>query len=182
MEQLTVKRYHISMSWNYEKEEAWLNEMSEQGFHFQKAGLMKSTFVRDESSRYTYRLDYQTGNPKDAEFQNYIALYQDAGWEYVSSYGSMWHYFRRVWQPGEQLKLYTDRDSLVAQYKKIQRLMGIMLLINLGVLLANTANLIRLFNYQWGVAVPVLVIYVIILGLLGYGYMKMDKKIKKLLL
>lgn len=181
MEQQTVKRYRMNMSWNYEKEEAWLNEMSEQGFQFQKAGLLNSTFVHDDSSRYTYRLDYQTGNPKDVEFQNYIDLYQDAGWEYVSSYGSMWHYFRRVWQPGEQPKLYTDKDSLVAQYKKIQRLMGIMLLINLGILLANTANWIRLINYQWGFFVPVVAIYMILLGLLGYGYVKMGNKINQLM-
>lgn len=181
MEEQTVKRYRIYMSWDYEKEEAWLNKMSEQGLQFQKATMISSTFIRDKSIRYTYRLDYQTGNQKDAEFQEYIQLYRDAGWEYVSSYSSMWHYFRRAWQPGEQPKLYTDRDSLIVHYKKIQRVMGIMLLINLGIVLLNTGNLIRLINYQWGIAVSVFTIYIIILSLLGYGCVKMGNKINRLI-
>jgi len=169
----------MTMSWNYENEEAWLNEMSEQGFHFQKASMISSTFIRDSSIRYTYRLDYQTGSQKDGKFQDYVHLYQDAGWEYVSSYGNMWHYFRRVWQPGEPPELYTDRDSLVAHYKKIQRMMGIMLLVSLGILLTNTGNLIRLIHYRWWLVVPVFAIFMIIFGLLGYGYAKMGNKINQ---
>lgn len=182
MKQQTEKRYRLFMSWDYEREEAWLNEMSEKGLHFQKASLLSSSFERNDSKRYTYRLDYQTGIQKGAKFQEYIDLYQDAGWEYVSSYGSMWFYFRREWQPGEPPQLYTDRDSLVVLYKKIQRMMGIMLLVNLVVLLGNMMNLIpRLHDHRWWIVLPVLGIYMFIFGLLGYGYTRMGSKINRLL-
>ncbi|WP_141502434.1 DUF2812 domain-containing protein [Paenibacillus luteus] len=176
------KKFRLTMSWDYEKEEQWLNEMSSQGLHFKKAGFFNSSFVRNKSVRYTYGLDHQSGlTKKDGKLAEYIALYQDAGWEYVTSFGALWHYFRREWQPGEQPKLYTDVESLTTIYKNIQRVMGLMLLVNAVILIANMSNLLSHFkNALWAIMIPVSVIYVLIFALLGYGYVKMGSKIKKL--
>lgn len=70
MEAQMEKRTRITLSWNYEKEEQWLNEMSEQGLHLTKAGAIRSTFTRDPSVRYTYGLDYQHGLKKAISFRN----------------------------------------------------------------------------------------------------------------
>jgi hypothetical protein len=113
-------RYRVSTSWNYDKEELWINELSAQGLHFKKASLIRSAFIRDESVRYTYRLDFQQGLAPGGKLQEYIDLYADAGWEYVSAFGGTWHYYRREWHEGEEPRLYTDRESLITHYKRIQ--------------------------------------------------------------
>ncbi|MDG0809302.1 DUF2812 domain-containing protein [Cohnella rhizosphaerae] len=52
----TEKRWHAWMSWNYEKEERWLNEQSARGLHMTKGGAFRSEFERDGTVRYTYGL------------------------------------------------------------------------------------------------------------------------------
>ncbi|WP_201008499.1 DUF2812 domain-containing protein [Paenibacillus glycanilyticus] len=178
-----IKRRRLTMSWNFEKEEQWLNEMSRDGLHFKKASMASSFFAKDESVRYTYRLDYQTGQKLgSSKFQEYIDLYQDAGWEYVSSYGSLWHYFRREWQPGEEPRLYTDRDSLIQLYKRLQGVMAVMMLVNLVIMLANMVNLRNFFsgNRLWTIGLPVTVLYLLLFGVLGYGCWRMQKKVNAL--
>ncbi|NIK69454.1 DUF2812 domain-containing protein [Paenibacillus sp. BK720] len=178
-----IKRNRLTMSWNYEKEEQWLNDMSRDGQHFKKASMLSSFFTKDESVRYTYRLDYQTGQRLGSgKFQEYIDLYRDAGWEYVSSYGSLWHYFRREWQPGEEPRLYTDRDSLIHLYKRMQRVMAIMMLVNLVIMLANMVNLRNFLSGDrfWTIGLPVMVLYLFLFGVLGYGCWRMQKKVNAL--
>lgn len=103
------------------------------------------------------------------------------GWAYVSSFSGVWHYFRRPWEPGETPKLYTDRESLVEHYKKIKRVMAAMLFANLVILFANFANIVSRLeaSMRWGITVPLLAIYAILFALLGYGIVKMNKKIKE---
>lgn len=181
MEAQLEKRTRLTFSWNYEKEEQWLNEMSEKGLHLTKAGAIRSTFNRDQSVRYTYGLDYQLGLKNEESFQEYIQLYKDAGWEYVTSYGAMWHYFRRIWKPGETPRLYTDVSSLCGQYKKIQRILALMMLVNLIILTANMTNLFSHSVHRfWGIIFPALIIYLLLFAVMGYGYLKLGKKIKKM--
>jgi Protein of unknown function (DUF2812). len=176
------KRHRLTMSWSYEKEEQWINELSRQGLHFKKARMISSFFTRDESVRYTYRLDYQTGQTNGgAKFQEYLDLYQDAGWEYVSSYGSTWHYFRKEWQPGEEPRLYTDRESLMMLYKRLQRVMGVMLFLNLFIMILNMVNLNAFFTERlWTIGIPLMILYLALFGVLGYGCWRMQQKVNQL--
>ena len=100
--------------WEYEREENDLNEASKNGLQLIKGGCFHSTFCRDDSVRYIYQLDYC---PKIADKDRYIECFQDAGWEYINSTFNGWHYFRRPYEAGlslEDVKIYTDRDSLYA--------------------------------------------------------------------
>ncbi|MWV43141.1 DUF2812 domain-containing protein [Paenibacillus sp. HJL G12] len=174
------KKHRLTWAWNYEKEEQWINELSEQGLHLKKPGLFTSLFSYDPSVRYTYGMDYQPELRTSSKLQDYFDLYQDAGWEHITSYKGVWHYFRREWNPGERPRLYTDRESLVVQYKKLQRVIGLLLLLNLVIFSVNMANLFSRFSSSlWGIILPVMAIYIILFGLLGYGYVKMGNKIKK---
>lgn len=177
-----VKKRHAWMSWDYEKEERWLNELSAQGFHLVKGGAFRSEFERDETVRYAYGIDYQGGlTKKNGKLDEYIELYRDMGWEYVSTTSGIWHFFRRPWEPGETPKLYTDRDSLVEHYKKIQRVLTVVLFANLAILFANSVNIFSLLDgsMRWGITGPLIAIYAILFTLLGYGIAKMNRKIKK---
>ncbi|MBE9913963.1 DUF2812 domain-containing protein [Paenibacillus donghaensis] len=182
MKELLEKRYRLTLVWNYEEEEQWINELSEQGLHLKQAGTVKCMFKRDTSVRYSYCLDYQPGLSRSDGMQEYLDLYQDAGWEYVTSYKGIWHYFRREWQPDTVQRLYTDRESLAGQYKKIQRVLGWLFILNVVIFFAMMMNLLfRLHGmlWLWGVIIPVSVLYLILFVLLGYGYLKTGKKIRK---
>lgn len=111
--------------------------------------------------------------------QEYKDLYEDAGWEYVSSYKGAWHYFRTEWESGDLPKLYTDTESLTEHYKKIQRVIGILMLTNVIIFSTNMVNVLNHYSGVWGIILPVACIYVLLFGLLGYGYVKTGKKIKK---
>ncbi|MFC4812037.1 DUF2812 domain-containing protein [Paenibacillus sp. GCM10023250] len=175
----TVKKTRLWMSWQYEQEEEWVNAMSAQGLHLRRAGIVRSAFERDPSVRYTYRLDYQPGLGKGEKLAAYLELYRDAGWEHAGTFAGIWYYFRRPWQPGESPRLYTDRDSLAAHYKRIRGVMAAMLPVNAVLLCVNGANLLpRIGGHLWTVAVPVLAIYAAIFALLGTGIVKMNRKIK----
>ncbi|QHT58832.1 DUF2812 domain-containing protein [Paenibacillus lycopersici] len=177
----TEKRYRIWFSWQHEKEEQWINDLSRQGLQLKKAGLIHGMFERDETVRYTYRLDYQPGLGKGEKRDDYMALYRDAGWEYAGNCGAMWFYFRKPWAPDEEQLLYSDRDSLVDYYNRIRRLMVVMLFVNLMLMSVNGINLVpRITTHLWGIVLPVLAIYAFVFALLGIGIVKLGRKIKSI--
>ncbi|RUS43535.1 DUF2812 domain-containing protein [Cohnella sp. AR92] len=174
MAETMEKRYRLSLSWEHDKEENYLNRLSAEGLHFEKiSGFVRYTLKRDPSVRYTYRLDYQGGfNKKTNNKQEYIGLFEDAGWEYVSSYGNMWHYFRREWREGEEPQLYTDRESMVGFYKRIQSVILILFLSNLIIM---SVNILR----PGPIRIVLLFLYAFLFAVLGVGYAKLNKKIKQ---
>jgi len=65
--------------WQDQEQEAWLEEMSKQGLHFQKVNHFgKYIFEQGAPDHYAYRLDYQD-SIKDE--QQYFQLFQDSGWQ-----------------------------------------------------------------------------------------------------
>jgi len=103
--------------WQDDAEEVWLRQMSFQGWRLEKAGLPGYyTFQASPPADYVYRLDYQT--PAKKEAANYLQLFQDAGWEYVTRLSS-WHYFRKLRQQGEEPQIFTDVDSKIAKYMRL---------------------------------------------------------------
>ncbi|MCL6625020.1 MAG: DUF2812 domain-containing protein [Alicyclobacillus shizuokensis] len=175
-----TKRLVFWVNWNYEKREKWFDRMSAQGLHLQQPGLFLNTFVRDDQVRYVYRLDYQPQLRKPALQGDYVTLFQDAGWEHLGQCAG-WHYFRQPWQPGREQKLYTDRTSLLQHYKRIQHVLGILLLAEIAVLGTSGTNLLivmpRTGLNLWLTVVPVLAVYAAVVVLLGYGWVKMGRKI-----
>lgn len=110
----TITSYKFYAVWEYEREENDLNEASKNGLQLVNGGCFHSTFKRDDSVRYIYQLDFCPNIP---DRERYIECFQDAGWEYINSTFNGWHYFRRPYESGlcpEDIKIYTDLDSLYA--------------------------------------------------------------------
>ena len=109
-------KFKIFLSWEDEKEEAWLESMSLQGWHLSNPGPFGCyTFTAGEPRRYVYRLDFRS----DAKLalKDYFQLFEDAGWEYIGNMGG-WHYFRKEVQPGESAEIFTDNSSKIAKYQR----------------------------------------------------------------
>ncbi|MEO3946789.1 DUF2812 domain-containing protein [Gorillibacterium sp. CAU 1737] len=127
------------MKWTleFQETEKWLSEQSAQGLHFDKKGFFRCRFRREEGKRYEYRYDLQSFPiGKKNAFHEYLALYEDGGWEYVDSQ-FWWHIFRRPYVEGQTRELYTDLPSRSAFLKRIRTLFLAIGWINIACLALN---------------------------------------------
>jgi hypothetical protein len=126
MEKTTIRKYKWFWAWQDEAEEAWLREMSQQGWHLSSVGIPTVyDFESGEPEDVVYRLDYPSYAKMDKE--DYLQLFRDAGWECVGEM-SGWHYFRQQAQPGEELEIYTDAESKISKYQRLLVFAAILML------------------------------------------------------
>jgi hypothetical protein len=132
MNAATLKRINWFWPWQDEKEEAWLEKMSQAGWHLKSVQLPCVYFFdKGEPCRYTYRLDYMP--TKKTELQEYLQIFQDAGWEYIGEM-SNWRYWRKGGKTGETPEIFTDMESKLRKYRRLLAYMGffLFLLVFLG--------------------------------------------------
>lgn len=112
------------LPWQDEKEENWLRDMANQGFHLVKLNNFGQYFFRTgEPVDTVYRLDYQSGSKKEKDA--YLQLFKDSGWEYVGTQ-SGWQYFRKTVTSGEPDEIFTDTTSKIEKYQRQIGGMGIL--------------------------------------------------------
>ena len=111
----SIRRRKLFFSWQDEKQEAWLGEMSRQGLHLRQPGSFGNfLFVEGPGKDTAYRLDYNQGKaPED-----YLQLIRDAGWEYLGTRGG-WQYWRKEIKEGEVPEIYTDPASKIQKYQRL---------------------------------------------------------------
>ncbi len=120
----TMRRFHWFWAWDDEKEEKWLTEMAKNGWHLKKVEFPGSyKFEQGTPRNIYYRLDFFTDHKKK---QDYLQIFNDAGWEHVQQYGS-WQYFRKEALQGEEPEIFTDNESKVKKYGCLIALMVIFL-------------------------------------------------------
>lgn len=127
-----------------DKEETWLNEMSQRGWAMVDffAGLY--IFVPCEPGEYTYRVDMpgEVGRtPIWKENREYISLVEETGAEYVCRWG-WWMIFRKETAKGA-FELYTDTESQVALYRRIRKMFMVVGLLECSLVMQNTGNIMH---------------------------------------
>lgn len=147
METQPLKKRKWFWPWQDEEEEAWLGEMALAGWHLSRVDLLGSyTFRYGEPNRVVYRLDYMPA--KKGDFQDYLQMFQDAGWEYVGEM-SNWRYWRKQAAAGEQIEIFTDAESKVRKYRRLLGFLGLLfvVLLMLGMnLFVNTGNAVERYS------------------------------------
>jgi len=145
-------------AWDDEKEEAWLREMAQKGWHFQSVSLPGNyTFESGQPRDDFYRLDFFTDSKAKA---NYLQLFLDAGWDYLGEMGS-WQYFRKTASDGQILEIFSDNESKSKKYQRI--------LLFLVVFLPIYINAINLVNKRSGTFFEIFT-FVMFLFMILYGY------------
>lgn len=177
------KRLNIWWAWSYERQQEHLEVLSKQGVHLVNPGVFRGSFETNPDVRFAYRIDYQPSMRKNKELNGYLSLYQDAGWEFVGEVQG-WYHFRQPWTSEQvQPELYTDTDSLRQHYRRIQRLLMIVLLAELIVLVVNINNFAMLGHKGEDttyVYILLCVLLAVLMVLLGYGCVALQKKISQL--
>lgn len=116
----TIHKFRWFWAWEDEKEESWLRELSNQGYHFRSVifiGLY--TFEIGPKKDYVYRLDYA---PKRVD-DEYLNIFRDAGWTYMGSM-NYWQYFRKEATAEGAPEIFTDYESKVHKYNRIISLLA----------------------------------------------------------
>jgi hypothetical protein len=170
MSNTTIKKFRLFWAWEDEREEIWLREMSQQGWHLQKVALPGIyTFEQGEPRDYVYRLDYTSAMKKT---DDYYSLFRDAGWVHLGEMNS-WQYFRKEAIAGEAPEIYTDNESKMQKYRRV---MGF-LLIFLPIVLINIVNMSHIESRT---ASALLWLNFVLLGFYVFGMIKMYLRIQAL--
>ena len=102
---------------NLDKEENWLNEMAAQGWAL-CGKCTKYIFQKAAPDRGVIKIDYRNFKTRE-DFQNYIALFQDSGWEHIAGNKSSGkQYFKKVDETAED-DIFSDSASKAERYKKM---------------------------------------------------------------
>ena len=100
-----------------EKQENWINGIQLEGYQLREAGKYFPVYHFAESpvEPAPIRVDF-INHQSRGEFSNYLALFEDSGWQHLSgSRLSGFQYFRRLDSEGED-DIFSDQDS-----KKIRK-------------------------------------------------------------
>lgn len=129
----TMKQFRWFWAWDDEKEEIWLREMAQKGWHFQSATIPGNyTFEQGEPRDDVYRLDYF---PDWKDKANYLQLFLDAGWDYKGEM-SNWQYFRKSVVQGEVPEIFSDSESKSIKYRRVL----LVLIVLLPIFILNTRH------------------------------------------
>lgn len=117
MEKEKMTKFKWFWAWDDEKEEKWLEAMSQNGWHLENPGFpCIYQFSKGEPRHYSYRLDFRTGSVKS--LQDYLQICRDAGWEMLGRMAS-WYYFRKEYRGGEKPEFFSDKDSKIQKYGRL---------------------------------------------------------------
>lgn len=112
-------------AWDFEKEEAWLNEMAQSGWTLDTVGWCTYNFVKTEQGEYAIRLE---AKPYD---ESYLSFMSQTGAEYIGRV-VQWIYFRRKTEYGE-FDLFSDIDSRIAHLNRIGKILTVVGFANIAI-------------------------------------------------
>lgn len=180
--------FKIFFAWQEKKEEKWLREMSKKGWHLDNTSFLNYIFRKGEPKDMIYRLDFKI--IRNENIDDYITLFEDAGWEYISRLG--WgYYFRTEAKKGKGQELYSDNASRIRMYNSLRWFLIIIcapIVYNLpslyGRIIRTLGSGIRddLLAYTMIInfTVPLAIFLTLVLCLMVYGVIRISIIIKRI--
>ncbi len=162
--------------WQYEKMEQWLEAQEKQGWQLVGAGwnLLKFQFEQGAPRTIRYVFDYQ--NKADEE---YVELYEDAGWEAMNDgRKNGWYLWRKAYpadQPQLRPEIYSDVESMIQRNDRMKKTILTMGLLMVAILVLN-----MVVQYMWQVRITMLVVYLGIFILFLHGIRRINEQNRKL--
>lgn len=131
---MLYKVYKIIFA-DMEKEEAWINEMAEQGYNFIDNVFIRYSFSEGVPNEFIYRIELLENRPSHPLSLQYFRFLSETGVECVSTAGR-WAYFRKKVADGP-FDLYTNIDEKIKHYKRNLSYVSTILIFNLIILGLN---------------------------------------------
>ncbi len=115
-----IKERKLFFAWQLEKEKAYLEQKSRDGFTLKKIGFGTYYFEKSDARDVVFQFDFRPLHRKDEK--EYLSLYEE--WEYVGRFSS-WYYFRKERVEGEEHQIFSNVES---KREMLRRLLGFLLL------------------------------------------------------
>ena len=179
---MTKTIHKIFWAWQYEKEEQWLNQMSNQGYMLTHVGFFCYTFEYDPENTYQYQLELLEHLPNHPKSQAYIAFLEETGISYVGSI-FFWAYFRK---PADQkgFCLYSDSSSRLLYFVRLAKFflpLGlanfIIGAVNVSLYFKNTSAVFNLCAGSLNLLLSAFVAYFVVKLLIKYKKIKQEHSI-----
>lgn len=121
--------------WEFDKEEAWLDDMAAHGLALTGVGFCTYTFEDAAPGEYAIRMELLDHGPAHSESRQYIRFLEETGAEYL---GNMvrWAYFRKRAESGS-FDLFSDNASRIRHLNRILLLLFAVGAVNLFAALTN---------------------------------------------
>lgn len=171
---MKITKYRLFWVWEHEREEDWLNAMSQQGWQLSSVGFCRYTFEEGEAGAYQYHLELLEGLPTAPQSKAYLGFMEDMGVEHVGSLFG-WVYFRKKASESD-FHLYSDTASPLKHFGRMYHLVLVALGINLFAGLLNLAAYLRGSTFNGKMS---LLSFVVSAQLL-YAWGKLGQKVKAL--
>lgn len=165
----------VFWAWEFEKEEKWLNEMSEKGLQLCDVGFFRYVFEEGLPSEYIYRLELLDNIPKHPESIQYIQFLEDTGIEQIGSQ-IRWVYLRKK-ADGNGFNLFSDINSRIKHLDRQLFLNGILSAV---MLINGVTQLLIWFSQEMLFNFTVSIILFAVGILIGYGFLRIFFKKRKL--
>lgn len=172
---MSKKVFKVFFEWDFEKEEAWLNEMSDKGWKLVKVGLGVYTFEECEPGEYTVRTQFLDSSWRDKKNREYISFVEETGAELA---GKLWTvvYFRKKRTDGE-FELFSDNASRI---KHLNTIITMLLAVGFANLAVGISNLTLGGITGLDVNIIMCILNFVMFACLAFGAHKLNKKKKKL--
>lgn len=102
---------------DFEKEEAWLNQMAQEGWALVDYSWCRYAFESCEPGAYVYRIELLPDLAGRPQSRSYVEFVESTGAQEVAHYGR-WVYFRKK-SPEGGFDLFSDLGSRLAHYKRV---------------------------------------------------------------
>jgi hypothetical protein len=93
-----------------EKEEAWLEEMSAQGWHLVKVPGLCYNFEQGEPEQRVYKIDFRYFKRQD-NLEEYTSLFEDSGWQAVDPKRFRNNFYFYTENDGSEKDIFSDEIS-----------------------------------------------------------------------
>lgn len=169
--------------WDFDKEEAWLNEMASAGLHITGVSYpFRFVFEEGMPGAYAVKLEMLDRWPSHPESVRYIRFVEETGAEYIGSI-VRFVYFRKKTDAGG-FDLFSDLDSRIRHLNRILLMAGFLCLLQV----MNTVNFFLRFFVRWpdlareDMAVPMVMLFplVAMAALILYGFVIVALKKREL--
>ena len=160
--------------WDWDREEAWLNEMAAKGLALVATGYCRYDFEETEPGAYRVAMELLEHRPSDPETAHYLEFMESTGAEAVG-FWMRWVYYRKKTSDGS-FEVFSDHES---RMKHLVRILWLVALVAGGNFYAGVANAVIFWQFRNPINLFGIISF-IICGFCCWGIWKMWKKIKQL--
>jgi hypothetical protein len=120
---MSNKIVKIKMFFSFEKEEAWLAQMSAAGWHLAGNPNGFYTFIKGEPEQRVYKIDFRKFNHKQ-DMIDYVTLFEDSGWRSIDPRLSRYNYYFYSRSDGAEKDIFSDKASKAQRYLRYAQYLG----------------------------------------------------------